>query len=555
MVAKSDAPPTGEPKPEAQAQATMDREQHQSDAFKKLSGSAVSMSGSKYTSVSSSGSSTLKEEGTSLAAFMGGKATGPRLKKPAPQVDSHDPVLFDQTRRQGPHPVFGRPSESLAAASRFASKAQTADIKKKESGIDINSTPNISNAPVTSPASAITSGQTASEVARPPPGIPKKPDILRKPSDKIVHTIETFRGVEPSPRPETPPDTLTKPKFPRPQPQQHQSYSGDSLRSSSVVTTPPKPTSLAEVIGGRASAPRLTRQPDESLDVFTSSSSRISTQGRALPGMSGTSRVKSPPTMPSTSPKPILSHSSSQQDVTSHTPSPDRNTAQTRSMPGSPIVTPSLARPVQPQVVVQPSPVAAASSNPSPAFLRVTPSTQDLHPSLSRLHGRRFVEERVKASSQLYSETPVQQRDRSTSSGSPGQRPPVLERWQPNMASASPSQSPSASKISSSQQEVLQTPLDITPSKSTPQVIVPRIISPSPGLFKPRTEVAEQERETPVRLPGMTNADSLPKHRTSINSSVSSGSALADRAVENQQAEMSRATGPLSHVSPRHSFS
>ncbi|KAG9094921.1 hypothetical protein FRC06_010332 [Ceratobasidium sp. 370] len=37
----------------------------------------------------------------SLAAFIGGRATGPRLNKPAPQVDSHDPTLFDQTPRTG----------------------------------------------------------------------------------------------------------------------------------------------------------------------------------------------------------------------------------------------------------------------------------------------------------------------------------------------------------------------------------------------------------------------------------------------------------------------
>ncbi|KAG8784351.1 hypothetical protein FRC12_018776 [Ceratobasidium sp. 428] len=37
----------------------------------------------------------------SLAAFIGGRATGPRLNKPAPQVDSHDSTLFDQTPRTG----------------------------------------------------------------------------------------------------------------------------------------------------------------------------------------------------------------------------------------------------------------------------------------------------------------------------------------------------------------------------------------------------------------------------------------------------------------------
>ncbi|CAE7094479.1 unnamed protein product [Rhizoctonia solani] len=38
----------------------------------------------------------------SLAAFMGGRGSGPRLNKPTPQADAHDPTVFDQTRRAGP---------------------------------------------------------------------------------------------------------------------------------------------------------------------------------------------------------------------------------------------------------------------------------------------------------------------------------------------------------------------------------------------------------------------------------------------------------------------
>ncbi|RPD78315.1 hypothetical protein L226DRAFT_567972 [Lentinus tigrinus ALCF2SS1-7] len=45
----------------------------------------------------------------SLAAFIGGRATGPRLTKQAPQQDAHDPTQFEQrTHISAPHPVFGR---------------------------------------------------------------------------------------------------------------------------------------------------------------------------------------------------------------------------------------------------------------------------------------------------------------------------------------------------------------------------------------------------------------------------------------------------------------
>ncbi|KAG5635505.1 hypothetical protein H0H81_011024 [Sphagnurus paluster] len=43
-----------------------------------------------------------------LAAFMGGRATGPRLNKHAPQHDAHDPTQFEQRSfAHSPHPMFG----------------------------------------------------------------------------------------------------------------------------------------------------------------------------------------------------------------------------------------------------------------------------------------------------------------------------------------------------------------------------------------------------------------------------------------------------------------
>ena len=45
---------------------------------------------------------------TSLAAFIGGRASGPRLNRHAPQQDAHDPTQFVQPDTSRPHPVFGR---------------------------------------------------------------------------------------------------------------------------------------------------------------------------------------------------------------------------------------------------------------------------------------------------------------------------------------------------------------------------------------------------------------------------------------------------------------
>ncbi|CAE6499553.1 unnamed protein product [Rhizoctonia solani] len=59
--------------------------------------------GSVRTMTTNPPSSAKQNAPVSLGAFMGGRASGPRLNKPAPQVDTHDPTLFDQSaRRPGP---------------------------------------------------------------------------------------------------------------------------------------------------------------------------------------------------------------------------------------------------------------------------------------------------------------------------------------------------------------------------------------------------------------------------------------------------------------------
>ena len=49
-----------------------------------------------------------KSETSSLASFIGGRATGPRLNRHAPQQDVHDPTQFVQPELSAPHPVFGK---------------------------------------------------------------------------------------------------------------------------------------------------------------------------------------------------------------------------------------------------------------------------------------------------------------------------------------------------------------------------------------------------------------------------------------------------------------
>jgi len=91
----------------------IDRQGEQEEALRKLMGSRGLSSPARPGQERKPGSPLAqfqpKPEAMSLAAFMGGRATGPRLNRHAPQQDAHDPTQFDQrTRTDAPHPVFGR---------------------------------------------------------------------------------------------------------------------------------------------------------------------------------------------------------------------------------------------------------------------------------------------------------------------------------------------------------------------------------------------------------------------------------------------------------------
>ncbi|KAF7376251.1 Gelsolin repeat [Mycena sanguinolenta] len=92
-----DTTSSDDPKPLA------DRQKSQTEALNKLMGSASPPIAKAQPTTSN------RPEPMSLAAFIGGKATGPRLNKHAPQQDASDPTQFVQrTRIDAPHPVFGR---------------------------------------------------------------------------------------------------------------------------------------------------------------------------------------------------------------------------------------------------------------------------------------------------------------------------------------------------------------------------------------------------------------------------------------------------------------
>jgi hypothetical protein len=80
----------------------------QDTALRKLMGRNEVYNPDKFTPSSRPVLEKSGSDSVSLAAFIGGRATGPRLNRHAPQQDAHDPTQFIQPNLSAPHPVFGR---------------------------------------------------------------------------------------------------------------------------------------------------------------------------------------------------------------------------------------------------------------------------------------------------------------------------------------------------------------------------------------------------------------------------------------------------------------
>ncbi|KAG5648543.1 hypothetical protein DXG03_003154 [Asterophora parasitica] len=126
--------------------SSAERQFNQTDALERLTGAPTTSASTSKHSVSDRFSpSTRQLDGTkpeaiSLAAFMGGRATGPRLNKHAPQQDVHDPTQFQQrTFDYAPHPTFGTggvamPGIAVLRDGPVKVSAVTAQAKAKSSG-------------------------------------------------------------------------------------------------------------------------------------------------------------------------------------------------------------------------------------------------------------------------------------------------------------------------------------------------------------------------------------------------------------------------------------
>jgi hypothetical protein len=238
----------------------------------------------------------------SLAAFMGGRATGPRLNRHEPQQNAHDPTQFEQrTRVDAPHPVFGRggvampgmtskgrtslpPGSTIPNREGYDRSRSAGPTPNQSVPVDTTLRTEIENRPVTSrnPTNGHgsrergTSVSTATSRARSPHLQSKKtPSSAVSDPDERSDLLEPFTDkrniTNRSPSP-----LYARGKTPDPSPSTHNpqstsrdydllssSYPGPTREQSKFPPPPPtkKPDSisLAAFMGGRATGPRLNK--------------------------------------------------------------------------------------------------------------------------------------------------------------------------------------------------------------------------------------------------------------------------------------------------------
>jgi hypothetical protein len=440
--------------------STQDRQSAQADTLRRLAYGPVDTStyASPATAPKPSPSApTKKPESISLAAFMGGRATGPRLNKHTPQQDAHDPTQFEQrTHITAPHPVFGRGGVAMLGLARDSSSGPTPGSSSASGayGRDSTRSTELSSPGNNKPySSASTTSYEKSHHQFTPAskrenGATTRERTISSPGQSFEKNVAStrFKGTQG--------DYVTRPT-PQPSRPEAQPHSQGHLALTGLTRTSPAPTSTVSsrphfnaahsFVGYQSlpATPNRTKTPpapssslshrksQPSIDVISPPAPSYPLPHRkSQPSINAasvmyeqripTNRTKTPP-----APEP---------------PAPSRSSAKRRqSLPSSSFTTPprnssvitsSLARPILPDP--KPSPqgpqLVHVSSSPSPAFLRPL-AQKDLTPSLSRLQGRGFVQNMVKVSTQLEAGASFASSD-SPPSSTGKKKASVVDRWQ-----------------------------------------------------------------------------------------------------------------------------
>jgi hypothetical protein len=358
---------------------------------------------------------TKKPESISLAAFMGGRASGPRLNRHAPQQDAHDPTQFDLPDTRAPHPIFGK--GGVAMPGMVAKSGTRESTPSASSGEDSERYRQSRG------SSASTMSSTAQRYAKKV----NKPSFSEGESHRSPETIITptaTRSVEKevskSPRDKHPTAKLYE-KGQR-EPEQH-AISGQNAGIWERTTSTPSIVAPADNLG---ESPIVNARPSGS-DAFSRTLNPLPTKSTPM-----RDRTISTPSYMANERQPVISKE-------------PRQILISPSLRPSTVTPPSLARPILPEArLPSQTPVIPATPVASPAFRR-SQLQKDPSPSISRLQGRGFVQNMVKASIQLEQQSGPSPSDKSRPANG-GRKSSVLDRWQPGtQPNSSPISPPMAS--------------------------------------------------------------------------------------------------------------
>ena len=445
-----------------------------------------------------------RQEPTSLAALMGSRETGPRMNKHPPQQDAHDPTQFEQRRSiTSPHPVFGRNGVSMPG------------LAPNSPGPRLRASPRLGDLEVPSPTQST-----------PPLSLRERKSSTPAVARRYVEKLESESSPKPPPSsgPRDTRENIRKRTMSTP------SGPGPSLQR---YVNPPKPSlSYVEPAFTNKQAP-LYLQTHNTLSISSTpnlhrhsytprpltNEAKPDLPRKTFPPISQPGRTETKPSPKSKSPSLSVST-----PKVRRSPSPS-TTSTPSSRPATTVTT--LGRPVDPK----PSPLVhgpkVISYNRSPAFSDRTPP-KGATPSLSRLQGRGFVQNMVKASAELGTSTgtspaPTPERTRSESQ----KKTSVLDRWQGTGPSVStPTISPVSvpmrkaktfdpvSVTASGSPGLRQPPLALKPTpipkrksqtfEKGPDSITPLSKSPSKGILVTPKE-KEKEKSLPITPPATLN--------------------------------------------------
>ncbi|KAF8633344.1 hypothetical protein AX17_004516 [Amanita inopinata Kibby_2008] len=337
----------------------------------------------------------------SLAAFIGGRASGPRLNKHAPQQDAADPTQFDQrTTITAPHPIFGRGGIAVPGLAGQRSAVTHTGVA---SDADERYRPSINRrSPALSTTRKYVEQIEGRSVASERAGNKENVLVSEKTGEK-AHTVVAQRS-----------GNKDQAIFPK--------KAGDK-----ELPIAPQKTGTRE----RAISTPAPSHPakDNVRSASGSSERKVSQYSSTRP--TSPSKDRNVPPLPVAT--PFVSRHSFSSSQTGPTP-------YKMSTPTS-----HLARPIQPDLRPPSQSSTAPSSNfPSPAFKK-SPAQKEPTPSISRLHGRGFVQNMVKKSTQLESSVETPPTPPLKPRAIRARKSSVLDRWQPVLASSSPSPPPPVS--------------------------------------------------------------------------------------------------------------